>query len=156
LTFSLRSNLQLSRLSSQQKQKGSHARCLAFWGIFMLEVEAERLGVVTILHFRGRIVKGMAVTTLRDAVCAQIHAETVVLNLAHVDLIDAGGVGVLLELRQWTQLNGIEFKLMNVNAHVQYVLEITCLDSVFEITSQDMVLTAATDPTSLIVFAILD
>jgi anti-anti-sigma factor len=113
----------------------------------MLEVQAEKLGRVAILHFQGRIVNGIAITTLREAVFAQIHANELVINLAHVDLIDAGGLGALLELREWAQSKRIEFKLMNVNARIQQVLEITCLDSVFEITSQDVVLTAPTGPT---------
>jgi anti-anti-sigma factor len=119
----------------------------------MLEVQAEKFGMVTILHFQGRLVNGIAITTLRDAVCAQIHAETVVLNLAHVDLIDAGGLGALLELREWAQSNGIEFKLMNVNARVQHVLEITCLIYVFEITSQEGEHIRAMDPTSVLPLA---
>jgi anti-anti-sigma factor len=110
----------------------------------MLEVQAEKLGRVTILHFQGRIVAGIATTTLREAVFAQIDANEVVVNLAHADLIDAAGLGALLELREWAQSKRIEFKLMNVNARIQQVLEITCLDSVFEITSRDAVLTAPT------------
>jgi anti-anti-sigma factor len=110
---------------------------------FMLKVQAEKLGTFTILHFQGRIVNGIATTTLREAVFAQTRASTVVLNLAQVDLIDAGGLGALLELREWTQSKRIEFRLMNVTRLVQHVLEITRLDSVFETTSQEMVLVAA-------------
>jgi anti-anti-sigma factor len=118
-----------------------------------LKVEAEKLDTVTTLHLKGRIVNGIAITNLRDAVFSQIGATTLVLNFAQVDLIDAGGLGALLELREWTQLNGIEFKLMNVIGRVQHVFEITCLDSVFEVTSEDMVLTAATGASSTIALA---
>lgn len=118
----------------------------------MLKVQAEKLGTVTILHFQGRIVNGIATTTLREAVFSQARASTVVLNLAQVDLIDAGGLGALLDLREWTQSKQIEFRLMNVTRLVQHVLEITSLDSVFEITSQEMVLAAA-GPTSVIAWA---
>lgn len=115
----------------------------------MLEVQAEKLGTVTILHFEGRIVIGNATTTLREAVFAQTGANTLVLNFAHVDLIDAGGLGTLLELGEWTQSKGIEFKLMNLIRRVQHVFEITRLDRVFEITSEDMILTVVTAPASV-------
>lgn len=114
----------------------------------MLKIQAEKLGTVTILHIEGRIVIGNATTTLRETVLAQGGANTVVLDFAEVDLIDASGLGALLELREWTQSKGIEFKLMSVIRRVKHVFEITCLDSVFEIISEDMILTAVTEAIS--------
>jgi anti-anti-sigma factor len=61
----------------------------------------------------------------------------VVLDLAQVALIDASGLGALLELREWTQSMGIEFRLMNIRKLVQQVFEITRLDTVFEISSPE-------------------
>ena len=119
----------------------------------MLKVEAEKLGTVTILHFEGRIVNGIATTILCESVFNQAGANTLILDFAHVDLIDAGGLGVLLELREWTQLSGIEFKLMNVIKRVRQVFEITRLDSVFDITSEDMVLSAAPGSSSVVASA---
>lgn len=116
----------------------------------MLEVQAETLGTVTIVHFKGRILIGNATRTLREAVLAQEGANILVLDFAHVDLVDAGGLGTLLELREWTQSKEIEFKLMNLISRVQHLFEITCLDCVFEITSEDMMLTATTGPTPVI------
>src|SRR5262245_49926420 len=106
----------------------------------MLKVEAEKLGTVTILDFEGRIVNGIATTILRESVFNQGGTKTLILDFAHVDLVDAGGLVALLELREWTQLREIEFKLMNVFGRVLQVFEITRLDSVFDITSEDMVL----------------
>jgi anti-anti-sigma factor len=63
--------------------------------------------------------------------------------LAQVALIDAGGLGAFLELREWTQSNGIEFKIMNVRRLVQQVFEITRLDTVFEISSRESMYRAA-------------
>jgi anti-anti-sigma factor len=106
---------------------------------FMLKVHAENLGRVCVLHFEGRIVIGEAIATLRKAVLAQAEASAVVFDLAHVELIDARGLGLLLELRAWTQLKGIELRLVNVNQIVQHVLEITRLDTVFEMSPQESV-----------------
>jgi hypothetical protein len=54
------------------------------------------------------------------------------LDLAQVDRIDAGGLGVLLGLREWSYSQAIRFLLMNVMNRVEHVLELTKLDRVFE------------------------
>jgi anti-sigma B factor antagonist len=110
----------------------------------MLNVRAEKLGDVTVLHIRGRIVNGDATETLSEVVRAQTGACALVLDLAEVDLIDARGLGVLVELRQWTRSIGIEFRLMNVNRLVQQVLAITRLDTVLQMSSNVQRATAVT------------
>jgi anti-anti-sigma factor len=105
----------------------------------MLQVSAEKLGRVAVLHFEGHIVNGDAIKILRDAVLGQAEACVVVLDLAKVDLVDAGGLGVLMELREWTQARGIELRLTNVKRLVQQVLAITRLDSVLKISARGRV-----------------
>src|SRR5215831_4546590 len=100
----------------------------------MLKVHARNLGDVAFLCLRGRIVKG-EMATLRDAVTSQSHVGTVVLDLARVSTVDARGLGLMLELREQVRSKGMNFKLMNVGKLVGRVLEITRLDSVFEVTS---------------------
>jgi anti-anti-sigma factor len=65
----------------------------------------------------------------------------IILDFAQVELIDAKGLGVLLELRELMHSRGTEFRLMNVTGLVQQVLEITRLNSVFD-TSLDIEITA--------------
>jgi len=72
---------------------------------------------------------------LREAVLAQDDVRLVVVDFARVSGIDAHGLGVLLELRAWTQALEIEFKLRNVTRTVEHILEITSLNTVFEIAS---------------------
>ncbi len=100
----------------------------------MLKVHARNLGNVAILCLQGRIVSGET-ATLCNAVHSQSDVTTVVLDLARVSAVDARGLGVILELREQAESKGIGFKLMNVTKLVSKVLEITRLDSVFEITS---------------------
>ena len=100
----------------------------------MLKVHAKNLGTVAILCLQGRIVNGET-ATLRDAVRSQSQVSAVVLDLARVSTVDARGLGVMLGLRQQTESKGIGFKLMNVNKLVSRVLQVTRLDSVFEVTS---------------------
>jgi anti-anti-sigma factor len=102
----------------------------------MLSVRAETLGEVTVLHLRGRITIGNATKTLNEVVRAQTAACALVLDLAEVDLIDARGLGMLVELHQWTQSRGIEFRLMNVSRLIQQVMSITRLDTVLQMYRQ--------------------
>jgi anti-anti-sigma factor len=66
----------------------------------------------------------------------QTDLAVVVLDLAGVTAIDAGGLGLLLELREQAQSRGIEFRIKNATKLVKRVLEITRLNSVFETLSE--------------------
>jgi anti-anti-sigma factor len=105
----------------------------------MLNASAQKLGDSTVLRCEGRIVIGDAYRILRNAVLRQTHTRTLVLDLAQVDRIDAGGLGVLLGLREWAYSRAIRFRLMNVMNQVEFVLELTKLHRVFEFCSvEDM------------------
>ena len=103
----------------------------------MLKVRFENLGQIAILHIHGHIVIGPEIDVLRKSVSSQTEARAVVLDLKRVSRIDARGLGLLLELREQLQSNGVEFRLMNVGSLVQQILRMTCLDSVFEISREE-------------------
>src|SRR5262245_26383081 len=100
----------------------------------MLKVQTTNSGNVGVLCVQGRIVRGET-EVLRNAVLAQRNVSVVMLDLARVRAIDAGGLSLLLELRQYTESRGIEFRLKNVTKLVRQVLEMTRLDTVFQVTS---------------------
>jgi anti-sigma B factor antagonist len=105
----------------------------------MLNATAQKLGDSTVLRCQGRIVIGDAYTILRNAVHGQAHTRTLILDLAQVDRVDAGGLGIFLDLREWAYSHAIRFQLMNVMNQVEHVLELTKLDRVFEFCSvEDM------------------
>src|SRR5258708_36541806 len=58
-----------------------------------------------------------------------------VIDLARVERIDAGGVGVLLDLRESACSRAITFKLMNATKRVEEIFELTHLQTVFEFCS---------------------
>jgi anti-sigma B factor antagonist len=97
-----------------------------------MEVQTKKLGNLAVLSVQGRIVRGQT-ARLKDAVLNQSDVSMVVIDLARVSTIDAGGLGAMLELRERTESRGIEFRLKNVTKLVRQVLEITRLTSVFEI-----------------------
>jgi len=98
----------------------------------MLKVHAKNLGTIAVLCLRGRIVNGET-EILRNAVRSVSDVSAVILDLARVTTIDAGGLGLMLELREQAESKGIRFELTNVTKLVRRVLEITRLDSVFQI-----------------------
>jgi anti-anti-sigma factor len=109
----------------------------------MLDVHIQKFANITILCLRGRI--GVSEKdALRSAVQTQSGVGAIVLDLDRVVGIDAGGLGALLELRNWALRNGVELRLMSIGKRVQQVLDITCLNSVFENSSEAEVLHLAT------------
>lgn len=100
----------------------------------MLEVRTKNFGTVSILCLEGRIVIG-ATAPLRNALGFPLGITMLVLDFARVSTVDAAGLGVLLELRQETHAKGVGFKLMNLTKRISQLLEITRLNSVFEVTS---------------------
>ena len=100
----------------------------------MLKVHAKKLDTVAILCLQGRIVNGET-EILRNAVHSLPEVSAVILDLARVTAVDAGGLGVMLELRALAESKGIRFELMNVTKWISRVLELARLDSVFQITS---------------------
>ena len=101
----------------------------------MLNATVQTLGNSIVLRCQGRIVMGDAYTILRNSVLSQTHTRMLVLDLEQVDRIDAGGLGVLLDLREWAHSHAIRFRLMNVINQVEHVFELTKLDRVFEFCS---------------------
>jgi len=65
----------------------------------MLKVHAKNLGTVAVLCLQGRIVKGET-EMLRKALHSLSEVSAVILDLARVTTVDAGGLGVMLELSE--------------------------------------------------------
>ena len=99
----------------------------------MLKVISNRTGNVVALSIQGRIVRGET-DRLRTAVVSQPDASVIVLDLARVHTVDAGGLSLMLELREYAESRGVEFKLRNVTNLVRGIMELTRLDSVFDVT----------------------
>ena len=99
----------------------------------MLQVHTKNLNTFTVICVQGQIVTGDT-EILRTAFQCLQETRRVVLDLAKVNIVDAHGLGVLLDLRQRTLAKGARFELMNVSQPLRRIFEITHLDSVFDIT----------------------
>lgn len=104
----------------------------------MLKIQANNWGTVAVLSLEGQVVNG-GTEVLRNSVISLSDAlsevSAIKLDFARVTTVDAGGLGVMLALREQVESKGIRFELMNVNKRVRTVLELTRLDSVFQITA---------------------
>ena len=101
----------------------------------MLKVQPRNSGTAVIFYLQGQIVNGET-DVLRSAVAFQPNVSAVILDLAGVNIVDAGGLGAMLELREQANLKGVRFELMNLNKWVRYVLELSRLDSVFDVKTE--------------------
>jgi anti-anti-sigma factor len=99
----------------------------------MLKIHAKQLGSIAVLSLQGQIVNGQT-EILRNAVNSLSEVSAVKLDLARVTTIDAGGLGLMLELREQAESKGIRFEVINLSKQTRRVFEITRLDSVFQIT----------------------
>jgi anti-anti-sigma factor len=98
----------------------------------MLRANTLKIADTVFVRCQGRILVGEDLAAFRSGVVKDASAKQVVLDLAGVRRIDAGGLGVLLGLRNWAGKNGIQFKLMNVRPKVERVMRVARLDQVFE------------------------
>ena len=100
----------------------------------MLKVHTKKLDAVEILSLEGQIINGDT-ETLWSAVQLAVDVSDVILDLSNVNVVDAHGLGVLLQLREQALANGIHFELINVHERLSKVFEITRLNTIFEIHS---------------------
>jgi len=101
----------------------------------MLRIRVEIISNTTVIHCAGRIVLGEETATLHDAIARHSANRIIFLDLAEVQRIDAAGLGTLVGIREWARAGGRSLKLMNVTEHVERLLTLTNLSSLFEICS---------------------
>ena len=102
-----------------------------------LRIRSEQTGDVAVLQCAGRIVRGEPIHFLKDAVTCLRAPRLVVLDLTEVEMLDGGGLGMLVFLHRWTRDNGIQLKLVNPSHFVREMLDRTRLTCVFNISSME-------------------
>ena len=89
---------------------------------------------VLILDCIGRIVFGEESAALRDAVKSALTGNpNVLLNLAEVNYIDSGGLGILVSLYTTAHNAGGALKLACLTQRVGDLLQVTKLLTIFEV-----------------------
>lgn len=117
------------------------------------EIKSEQSGDVAVLQCAGRIVRGEPLQRLKNAVTTLQQPRVVVLDLTEVEMLDGGGLGMLVFLHRWTRDNSIQLKLVNPSSFVREMLGRTRLTCVFDISSVDdaveILCTSVTAPTNV-------
>jgi anti-sigma B factor antagonist len=100
-----------------------------------LTTNQRQVGPVTIVDLRGNIGLGAASLTLRRTIRDLIESgrTKIVLNFSQVDLMDSAGVGELASAYLPVKTKGGELKFLNPTKNVHHVMQITQLDKVFEV-----------------------
>ncbi len=101
----------------------------------MFTVVVEKAGDIAVIRCTGRLVRGEAVSVLRNALTSQRDTRIFVLDLCEVEALDAGGISALLTVNQWASDRGCQLKLVNLSGFVLEVLQRTKLDHVFDIST---------------------
>lgn len=96
----------------------------------MLKVHAKKLDAIEVLCLEGQIINGDT-----EILCSAVQSVSgeIILDLSNVTIVDAHGLGVLLQLREETLAKGTHFELINVSKPLFRIFEITQLHTVFEI-----------------------
>ena len=112
-------------------------------GGIMLKINTKKLGAAKVLCLEGQIINGDT-DTLRSAMQSVSDTSDITLDLSNVSVVDAHGLGVLLELREQRVSRGLRFELMNVSSRLNRILEITRLNTVFDIKSRAGIFSGST------------
>jgi len=101
----------------------------------MLKIHAKKLDTVEVLSLEGQIINGGETEILHNCVQLSPNTSDFILDLSNVTVVDAHGLGVLLQLREQVLAKGVHFELINVSKRLYRIFQITRLNTVFAISS---------------------
>ena len=102
-----------------------------------LHIKMKQTGEVGVLQCAGRLVRGEALHVLKDAVTSSSRLRVVILDLSEVEMLDGGGLGMLVSLHHWTHAADIQLKLVNPSGLALEMLMRTRLTTVLHVSSMD-------------------
>jgi anti-sigma B factor antagonist len=106
-----------------------------------LQLATRDFGQVIVVDVVGRLTLSDSRTQLRDLV--HVHASNgrkqFLLNLAGLDYVDSAGLGELTRCHSAVREAGGELKLVHVQPRVQALLDLTRLNTLFEVYSEEEV-----------------
>ena len=97
-----------------------------------MDLEGMDQGEVFVLKCRGRVVYGEEADLLLRAGLEHDRPRMAV-DLSAVEMIDARGLGVLVELENWARITGRSFELWNPSKKVRWAIEVTGLKDVLRV-----------------------
>ena len=100
-----------------------------------MELTTREEGRVTILTVRGDLVIGDPEATFKKTITRLLEDGSVnlIVDLAGVNFLDSSGLGALVRALTNSQKEGGQTKLLHAGPQVRKLLQMTKLDSVFEL-----------------------
>jgi anti-sigma B factor antagonist len=100
-----------------------------------MELTTREDGRVTILSLRGDLVIGEPEAMFKKTVTRLLEEGQVhlLVDMSQVGFLDSSGLGALVRAMTNSQKEGGQTKLLNAGPQVRRLLEMTKLDSVFEL-----------------------
>jgi anti-sigma B factor antagonist len=100
-----------------------------------MELTTREQGRVTVLTVTGDLVSGEPEATFNKTIAGLIEERRVqiLVDLEKLKFLDSSGLGALVRALNSAQKAGGQTKLVHVGPHVAKLLQMTRLDSVFEI-----------------------
>lgn len=99
-----------------------------------LKIEKRATQGIAILACHGRIMFGDEANLLRSVLRDVLATNRkVVVDLADVNHLDSGGLGMLVGVRSTAKADGAEIKLSGLGQRLRDVLQITKLATVFDV-----------------------
>ena len=100
-----------------------------------MELTSREDGDITILTVTGDLVIGEAETTFKKTVTQLLEQGRVnlLVDLSAVGFLDSSGLGALVRALTNSQKEGGQTKLLHAGPQIRKLLQMTKLDSVFEI-----------------------
>jgi anti-sigma B factor antagonist len=100
-----------------------------------LEINRREKEGITILDLKGPLTAGLAATSLRDELRAQMAGgyKNVILNLGEVEYIDSTGLGAMVMCFTGLRKSSGRLVLLHLNRRQLELLVLTKLSTVFEI-----------------------
>ena len=106
----------------------------------MFDVQKRKIGDVSVIVCKGRMVGDDAAFKLGDAVRRQGDVRVVLIDLSELASLGGDVIGMLVVLQVWTRGLGIQFKLFDPPPGVRQSLRRLRSTAEFEIASIDEVL----------------
>ena len=102
-----------------------------------MELKSREDGDITILTVTGDLVIGEPETIFKKTVTQLLEEGRVnlLVDLSNVGFLDSSGLGALVRALTQSQKEGGQTKLLNAGPQVRKLLQMTKLDSVFELHS---------------------
>ena len=106
-----------------------------------LQITTREFGRVIVVDVVGKLTISESRTQLRDLihVLSGTGHKRFLLNLAGVDYVDSSGMGEMVRCFTTVRQRGGEMKLVQVNKRVADLLQITRLNTLFEIYGEEQV-----------------